>query len=102
MYSSPNTLLVGHLRNVLESCGVPATLRNQWLGGGAGDLPPTECWLELWVERDADAQRAADLLAAELGPGLSAGPAWRCPACGEVVEGQFTECWRCGASRSPD
>jgi len=25
-------------------------------------------------------------------------PDWRC-ACGEACEGQFTQCWRCGAYR---
>jgi hypothetical protein len=27
-----------------------------------------------------------------------AGP-WSCPGCGETLEGQFTECWNCGAAR---
>ena len=26
----------------------------------------------------------------------------RCPACGEPAEAQFTQCWRCGATRSVD
>ena len=24
---------------------------------------------------------------------------WRCPSCGEGLEGQFTACWKCGARR---
>jgi len=23
---------------------------------------------------------------------------WTCAKCGETLEGQFTECWKCGAS----
>jgi hypothetical protein len=23
-------------------------------------------------------------------------PSWTCPKCGEVLEGQFTTCWKCG------
>ena len=26
-------------------------------------------------------------------------PRWRCGACGETLEPQFTACWRCGAAR---
>ena len=24
---------------------------------------------------------------------------WRCPGCGELVEGQFQACWKCGAPK---
>jgi rubrerythrin len=27
-------------------------------------------------------------------------PAWRCPSCGELVEGQFQACWKCGTSKA--
>ena len=26
-------------------------------------------------------------------------PPWRCAACGEMVEGQFQACWKCGTTR---
>lgn len=26
---------------------------------------------------------------------------WRCRSCNELIEGQFSECWNCGASREP-
>ncbi len=26
--------------------------------------------------------------------------AWRCAVCGEMVEGQFQACWKCGAPKS--
>lgn len=28
----------------------------------------------------------------------SGGP-WRCPECGEEIDAQFTDCWKCGTSR---
>ena len=28
-------------------------------------------------------------------------PAWRCSSCGEMVEGQFQACWKCGQLRPP-
>ncbi|MGH7830408.1 MAG: DUF7577 domain-containing protein, partial [Candidatus Binatia bacterium] len=24
---------------------------------------------------------------------------WQCRKCGEVIEGQFTDCWNCGSSQ---
>lgn len=27
-------------------------------------------------------------------------PAWRCPNCGETVEGQFQACWKCGTVKT--
>jgi ribosomal protein L37AE/L43A len=26
-------------------------------------------------------------------------PDWTCPECGEQIEGQFTDCWKCGRGR---
>lgn len=27
------------------------------------------------------------------------GSPWKCPECGEEVDGQFTNCWQCGTNR---
>ena len=102
LYVSQDFLLVGHLRAVLEANHVPCLVRNEFLIGGAGELPPTECWPEIWVTEDAHFDRARALLAAYLGQGDGAGPAWRCPRCAEALEGQFTACWQCGAERPPE
>lgn len=32
--------------------------------------------------------------------GLGTTETWQCGGCGEVLEAQFTECWKCGSSRS--
>ena len=29
-------------------------------------------------------------------------PLWKCPQCGEDIEGQFTQCWNCNAVRDRD
>ncbi|MCW8828501.1 MAG: DUF2007 domain-containing protein [Gammaproteobacteria bacterium] len=96
LYTTSNTLLVNHVRNLLEAEGITVRMKNEFLGGGAGELPPTEAWPELWVA-EAD-YPAAKRVVDELGQEHSL-PAWRCPACGESIEGQFSACWNCGASR---
>lgn len=97
VYSTPNSILVNHVRNLLEAAGIEVSVKNEFLGGGAGDiLPPTETWLELWVEeRDyVAAKRVVEELES-----TEKLPWWRCPNCGERVEGQFTVCWNCGTPR---
>jgi hypothetical protein len=59
-----------------------------------GELPPAECQAEVWVAEDADVARAEQLLR----EGVTAqGEPWTCPSCGERLEPQFTQCWRCGS-----
>ncbi|MGI9301803.1 MAG: DUF2007 domain-containing protein, partial [Gammaproteobacteria bacterium] len=49
VYSSHSLPMVGHLKSVLEAHNVRCLVKNEHLCGGAGELPPTECWPELWV-----------------------------------------------------
>ena len=96
VFSSFNVVLVHHSRNVLEAEGIETEVRNQLLSSAMGELPPAECQAELWVTDDRDAQRAEQIL---LRPPV-AGPNWACPGCGELSGPQFTQCWKCGATRA--
>ncbi|MGH7806341.1 MAG: DUF2007 domain-containing protein [Candidatus Binatia bacterium] len=100
IYASPDMVMLGHLRNVLEIEGVPCAIRNLDLGAAAGQLPPTECWPELWIERETDLDRAHHLLEQARQRTPDRGTAWKCAACGERHESQFTDCWKCGRPRA--
>jgi Putative prokaryotic signal transducing protein len=93
IYSSHNLIAVHHARNVLEAEGIRAVVRNEMLSSAMGELPPAECLAELWVVA-ADAERAERILRFQ-----PEGTPWKCPACGESQEAQFTQCWSCGAYR---
>ena len=95
VYSSFNLLAVHHAKNVLETEGIRSTVRNEHLSSAMGELPPAECQAELWVLRDDDAPRAERLLR---DGAQTAGRPWRCAACGEVLEPQFTQCWNCSVA----
>jgi hypothetical protein len=88
-------LQVAHIRNFLEAEGIRCRLRNEFLAGAAGELPPIQCWPEVWVD-DLYAQRARELVAelVEQDRDDVASP-WQCPSCGEWVEGNFRLCWNC-------
>jgi len=97
IYSSHDSLIINHLRNLLESIDIRCQIQNEVLAGAAGELPPTECWPELWVVESSQAEKAEEAIKAALSPDESAGPAWGCPECGERIESQFTQCWQGGA-----
>jgi len=98
IYSSHDRVAVHHWRNLLESVGVRAEVRNDLLSSAMGELPPVECQAELWILNDEDAERAERILR-DGGTAQDGRSAWRCGACGELSEPQFTQCWRCGALR---
>lgn len=97
VYSASNISLVSIFRNLLEGYGIKCWIKNEFLSAGVGEIPPIECWPQLCVDDDdfEEAQRIVDeaLLEKDI-------PAWKCASCGEIIEGQFTACWRCGKSRA--
>lgn len=102
VYSAHSPLLVGHVRNLLENEGIRCVTRNMGLAGGAGELPPTAVWPEVWVEREIDYARAERVVADVLDDTPTAGSNWRCRGCGEELEPQFAQCWNCGGRRPED
>ena len=97
VYASDNSAIIGHLRQVLEDHAIPCVVRNDFLLGGAGELPVNETWPELWVIDDRDFERARTLVDGIVAAAHKSEPPWRCASCGEQMEGQFTDCWSCGA-----
>jgi hypothetical protein len=96
VFSSHNLQVAHHTRNLLEAEGIRAVVRNEMLSSAMGELPPAECQVEVWVVTDADFEKAAQILRSPRGRNEAP---WQCDACGEAIEGQFTQCWRCGAYR---
>jgi len=92
--------MIGHLKNVLATFGIRCIARNLDLSSAAGELPPIECWPELWVIDDDKVAKAKSILKKTLAPLESVKKSWLCSGCGETIEGQFSECWNCGRDRS--
>ncbi|MEX0375154.1 putative signal transducing protein [Spiribacter pallidus] len=88
-------LIAGHLESILSERGIHCHVRNRHLVGGAGEIPPLEAWPEIWVDAE-DAAAARRLIDEVLEPTGAAAESWVCRGCGETIEGQFAQCWRCG------
>lgn len=94
IHTAESLIQIAHLRNVLQAAGISCQIRNDRLMGIVGEIPFVDCWPELWVDNESDILRARGLIDLELKSPPSASN-WTCPSCGETLEGQFSECWRC-------
>ena len=102
IHSTPDRLLLQHLKILLDAEDVTCETRRDELGMTFGDVPGHETWAEIWAE-DADAERATAIvrgaLDANVRPTQAATAGWTC-ACGERLEGEFDACWSCGKERA--
>jgi hypothetical protein len=85
-------------KQLLEREGILCFLRNEVLGRIPG--PKDDYSPEVWVQDDADAARATEILRAWQSGEVSGEP-WTCPECREQIEAQFDACWNCETPR-PD
>lgn len=102
VYRTDSLIIVAHLKNILVHEGIPCIIKNDRLLGALGEIPFLECWPEVWVVNDEDAEGAERVIHQALRGESDTGAPWICPGCGEQVEGQFAVCWQCGASCPSD
>ena len=93
--SSDSIVTINHYKNLLQSEGIDAFLRNEHLGSIMGEVPFQEVWPEVWVKDDLDYDRALQLIDESISE-ESPIDSWRCRKCGTENEGQFAACWNCG------
>ncbi len=103
VFVAQNPMEAQFVRGLLESHGIEAKVRGEALWGARGGAPLTPDTLPtVWVIDDSRVAEARQVLRDYRGskPSSGADPgSWKCASCGEECEHQFTECWRCGASR---
>ena len=91
IYSEPSPILIHHLKDILEEKGIPTIIKNEFLSGGVGELPPTEVWPELWVvdKEDGDAAQkiVQDFIQSTKRPFWGLGLCGMRRACGRPVQG---------------
>src|SRR5918993_4198106 len=90
------------VKALLQREGIAAEVRGEMLFSVGGATPATPDTLPaVWILDDSQLATAEEFIAEyENGnqtPG-SEGEPWHCPNCGEIVEPQFTVCWKCAAA----
>ena len=92
---APNVAIATLWADLLRQGGYEVSVQRAFGSSIAGEIPPDQALPEVWVHDAADYAGAAALLHA-----LRHLPHrhWRCPACGETVDGPFEQCWNCGAA----
>ena len=99
VHVSMNLIEINHLKNLLEAGGIRCLLRNELMMTLAGEVPFDQCAAQLWIVDDTDRWRADGILEEWRRARFTRGPPWTCGGCGEPHEGQFGQCWKCGAGR---
>jgi hypothetical protein len=89
------TLLEAQLAaDTLAAVGITTHILNAHAAGALGDLPFLHAQPELWVDDDAQTERARTVLATiRDAPASVEKP---CPRCGKPNPGHFLSCWHCG------
>lgn len=107
VYTARDTMDAHFLKDLLEQEDIRAVVQGESLESGAfGSLPlSAQSTPTVWVAPE-DEGRAVEIVAkyrsvdrANADASEQLGPTWTCPNCGEQVEQQFTECWKCGQPR---
>jgi rubrerythrin len=92
-----NLMIATLWQQMLETAGIRCEVRNRYIGAAVGELPADQVAPQIWLRDDRDEERAKTLLEELRQPGRLA--SWSCFNCGEIVEGQFFQCWNCEAPR---
>ena len=93
--TAPNLALATLWADLLGQGGIVATVQRQYASSIAGEVPPDQTLPEIWVQDETQLERARQLLHELRHPRPRR---WTCPACNELVEGPFEQCWNCGAA----
>jgi hypothetical protein len=107
IYGARDSTEAEFVKGLLEAEEITAIVQGSALDGARGDIPYTAASLpSVWVD-ESDVERATQIVDEfrRGGPAAAQSQApWKCPKCGEMLEGQFTTCWNCGTEKpaAPD
>ena len=99
LYVSQSLIDVESRKELLDQADIPCMIKNQRSTMLGGEVPFVEVFPELWVLQDEDLERGQILLKDwEDAQPLKTTP-WTCANCGEVLQKEFTSCWKCNQER---
>lgn len=100
-YSDYNQIKVRQIKAILDDAGIPNFLKNEYIQGASGEIPPHEALPEIWLT-DPDVHTAkANKLVAQMLDDLAQfdNTDWVCNQCSQTNEAPFLICWQCQHGR---
>ena len=94
LFTHENRMIVYNMRNLLRDEGIETMIRNEFAGGGVGDLPAFDTWPELWLQDEARLSQAQSILQQVIDE--SEAEPWHCGFCGDPTGAAIHLCWSCG------
>jgi hypothetical protein len=111
VYTARDSMDASFVKGLLRQEGIEALVQGEALGEVWGTLPlSSESLPTVWVP-EGDVERARPIIEeyrrtdeANAADDDAQRPraTWTCPQCGERVEDQFAQCWKCGHMRPAD
>lgn len=100
-YSDYNQVKVRQIKALLDDANIPSFIKNEFIQGASGEIPPHETLPEVWLV-DSEWRTKAQQLVDQLEHDLTAhkDTHWICGQCNETIEGQFMVCWQCQSGRA--
>ena len=96
IYSSQGTMMAYHVKNLLEQSDIRCAIRGEELSGAAGGVAPIDAWIEVWILDERQHEEAREIVDTVIQDLSETAESWKCPKCGETIEGSFSQCWQCG------
>jgi len=96
-YTASNRFDAYLLADRLKQAGIRAHVFNEHASSIVGEVPPDIAQPQVWIEREADRERAQTLLERMEADAATAGTR-HCTACNEDSPANFDLCWNCGAA----
>jgi hypothetical protein len=97
LYQAGNRIEAQLLSDYLGRHHIDNSILGDYLAGAVGELP-ADLYPSIWIVHDTDLPRARTLLQRFLDDSRrDDAPSWVCRGCGELVDGSFDLCWRCGS-----
>ncbi len=98
VYTHENRFFVANAKHILESHGIRVFLKNEHASSIMGEAAALHAWVELWVDDDADYERACRIIETSLSQKDAVG--WQCAHCNEENDASFELCWNCQSEHS--
>lgn len=101
VYVSSDYFKANQIKSLLEDACIPCFLKNEYLQGAIGEVPPHEVSPEIWLINPKDEVRAKEIISNFEYSIMRAesSVSWHCLNCGESNESQFMLCWKCQTPR---